>query len=347
MEPNPLVGAAIVRDGTAISVGHHARYGCPHAEVVAIEAARGETLGATLYATLEPCCHYGKTPPCVDAVTRSGIQRVVVAMSDPDPRVSGGGIDQLRAAGIEVELGIEQDAARRLNAPYLKLITTGRPYVTAKWAMTLDGKSATASASSQWISCARSRSLVHELRGRMDAILVGVGTVFSDDPMLTARPPGPRSPRRIVLDSAARIPRGASLVRTAREDRTVIAVTEIAPPERVLELEELGCEVVRFPGRGRVPILPLLDRLGADAVTNLLVEGGGVVAGAFHDAGQIDAVEIYIAPIIEGGDHNRTPVRGTGVPQMAKSIHLQTHQIQRIDSDVRIIGTVARPEHGL
>src|SRR3954466_722160 len=205
VEPNPLVGAVVVRDGTCVGEGWHQRYGGPHAEVHALAAAAEAARGATLYVTLEPCCHFGKTPPCTDAVLAAGVRRVVASMADPFPRVAGGGLDRLRAAGLEVEVGLLEDEARRLNAPYLKRLTTGLPYVTAKWAMTLDGKTAVASGDSRWISGPRSRALVHELRGRMDAILVGIGTALADDPLLTARPPGPRVACRVVLDGAARL----------------------------------------------------------------------------------------------------------------------------------------------
>src|SRR5262249_11888135 len=192
-EPNPLVGAVVVRDGKVVGEGWHRRYGEAHAEVNALAAAGEAARGATLYVTLEPCCHHGKTPPCTDAVLRAGIARVVAAMSDPFPQVSGQGTAQLRAAGVSVEVGLGEKEARRLNAPYLKLLATGRPYVHAKWAMTLDGKIATRTGDSKWISNRASRARVHELRGRMDAILVGIGTALAGDPLLTARPPGPRA----------------------------------------------------------------------------------------------------------------------------------------------------------
>ncbi|MBX6316718.1 MAG: bifunctional diaminohydroxyphosphoribosylaminopyrimidine deaminase/5-amino-6-(5-phosphoribosylamino)uracil reductase RibD, partial [Isosphaeraceae bacterium] len=179
VEPNPMVGAVVVRDARLVGVGHHARFGGPHAEVVALAAAGEAARGATLYVTLEPCCHFGKTPPCTDAILRAGVTRVVAAMRDPFPQVAGGGLARLRAAGVAVEVGLEAEAARRLNAPYLKRLATGRPYVWAKWAMTLDGKTAVATGDSFWISNARSRALVHELRGRMDVIAVGIGTVLA------------------------------------------------------------------------------------------------------------------------------------------------------------------------
>jgi len=241
VEPNPLVGAVVVRDGRAVGEGWHQRYGQAHAEVNALAAAGDAARGATLYVTLEPCCHHGKTPPCTDAVLRSGVRRVVAAMYDPFPQVAGHGADLLRAAGVVVEVGLGEAEARRLNAPYLKLLATGRPYVHAKWAMTLDGKIATRTGDSKWISNEASRHRVHALRGRMDAILVGIGTALADDPQLTARPPGPRTPARIVLDSHGRLPPTSLLAQTARTT-PVLVVTAGGPEQgRAQELRGLVC----------------------------------------------------------------------------------------------------------
>lgn len=343
VEPNPMVGAAVVRGDRLVAVGHHARFGGPHAEVVALGRAGESARGATLYVTLEPCCHHGKTPPCVEAILRAGIARVVAAMRDPFPKVSGGGFAQLKAAGVEVSWGLEAEDARRLNAPYLKRLATGLPYVTAKWAMTLDGKTAASNGDSKWISGPRSRSRVHELRGRMDAIAAGIGTALADDPELTARPPGPRVPARLVLDSKARLPLSGKLARTAREVPVLLAVTDEAPRERLAALEASGCEILTFAGGGPVPIVPLLENLGGRGWTNLLVEGGGRVLGSFLDAGQVDAVEVFIAPILEGGDHPLTPARGRGLAAMAEALRLGRHEVSVLDGDVRISGTLPRP----
>ena len=215
VEPNPLVGAVLVRGGQAVGEGWHRRYGQAHAEVNALAAAGGDARGATLYVTLEPCCHHGKTPPCTEAIVRAGVTRVVAAMSDPFPEVAGKGADQLRQAGVPVEFGVGEAAARRLNAPYLTLLATRQPYVHAKWAMTLDGKIATRSGDSKWISNEASRRPSHALRGRMDAVIVGVGTALADDPNLTARPPGPRTAVRVILDSTCRLKVNSMLARTA------------------------------------------------------------------------------------------------------------------------------------
>lgn len=343
VEPNPMVGASVVRDGVLVGLGHHACFGGPHAEVAALAAAAGSARSATLYVTLEPCCHHGKTPPCTDAVLAAGVSRVVAAVRDPFPRVAGGGIQRLREAGLTVEVGLEREAALRLNAPYFKRLLTGRPYVTAKWAMTLDGKTATASGDSRWISSARSRALVHQTRGCMDGILVGIGTALADDPELTARPPGPRRPVRIVLDSAARLPRESRLARSAREVPVWVAVNERAPADRCKTLRTLGCELLEFAGRGAIPVEPLLDELGRRRLTNLLVEGGGHVLGAFFDAGAVDAVDAYVAPIIEGGTHGHHPALGAGCSLMAQTRRLDRHEISNIDGDIRIQGTFPQP----
>jgi diaminohydroxyphosphoribosylaminopyrimidine deaminase / 5-amino-6-(5-phosphoribosylamino)uracil reductase len=343
VEPNPMVGALVVRDDRVAGIGHHARVGGPHAEVVALRKAGEAARGATLYVTLEPCCHFGKTPPCTEAILAAGVARVVAAMRDPFPRVNGGGLAVLRGAGIRVDLGLLTEAALELNAPYLKRLIAGLPYVTAKWAMTLDGKTAAASGDSHWISSSGSRARVHELRGRMDAILVGIGTAIADDPMLTARPPGPRTPTRIVLDSQARLPTTSRLVQSASEVPMIVAVNASAPAERKQALERLGCEVLSFPETEHVPIMDLLVELGRRSMTNLLVEGGGKVAGSFFDLGQIDQVEAYIAPIVEGGDHSQTPLRGKGVLRMGEALRLQCQTLDEVEGDLRIRGYFGHP----
>ena len=343
VEPNPMVGAIVVRDSKVVGVGHHERFGGPHAEVFALSRAGELASGATLYVTLEPCCHQGKTPPCTEAILKAGITRVVAAMRDPFPKVDGGGAARLRASGVEVELGLMFDEARHLNGPYLKRLATGLPYVIAKWAMTLDGKTATSSGDSRWISCARSRTLVHEVRGRMDAILAGIGTVLADDPMLNARPPGPRTPARVILDSSARLPTDSQLARTTRDIPVWLAVTDRAPLDRRKALEAMGCVILPFAGEGSIPIVDLLRELGRRGVTNLLVEGGGTTLGGFLDAGEVDEVDVFIAPRIEGGSHTFSPIRGLGQSQMADALRLDHHEVSQVDGDVRIRGTISRP----
>jgi diaminohydroxyphosphoribosylaminopyrimidine deaminase/5-amino-6-(5-phosphoribosylamino)uracil reductase len=343
VEPNPLVGAVVVRDGQIIGVGHHERFGGPHAEINALRDAGPATWGATLYITLEPCCHFGKTPPCTDAICAAGVARVVVAMNDPFPQVNGNGVKALKAAGIAVTLDCEAEISRTLNAPYLKRLITGMPFVTAKWAMTLDGKTATATGDSRWISSEQSRALVHKLRGRMDAIVVGVATAEFDDPLLTARPPGPRTPARIVLDSTARLPLTSRLVQTARDTPVIVAVTDRATAQQRHDLAEHGCEVVAFPGRDRVRIASLLSELCSRGMTNVLVEGGGHVLGSFLDEGQIDAAEVFVAPVVEGGDHDRTPARGRGNSLMRDVSRLRRVEVSRVGGDIHLRGIFHRP----
>ena len=333
----------VVRDGEAVGVGHHGYFGGPHAEVVALGQAGERAKGATLYVTLEPCCHQGKTPPCTDAILAAGIARVVMAQRDPFPRVAGGGRAALEAAGVTVEEGVEQASAHRLNAPYLKRQYTSRPYVIGKWAMTLDGKIATAAGHSQWISNERSRALVHELRGRVDVIAVGIETVLADNPRLTARPAGPRSAIRLVFDSSARLPLESNLVRTAREAPVWVAVTHHAPESRVIALRNAGCEVVVFEAEDRVPIGPLLNRLAERSATNLLLEGGGRLTGAFLDAGELDEVWSFIGPALEGGSHLAGPVLGRGVERMDLAARLSDLHVQTLDSDILIRGILPQP----
>jgi diaminohydroxyphosphoribosylaminopyrimidine deaminase / 5-amino-6-(5-phosphoribosylamino)uracil reductase len=339
VEPNPLVGAVLVRDGKVVGEGWHRRYGEAHAEVNALAAAGDAAHGATLYVTLEPCCHQGKTPPCTDAILRAGVGRVVAAMSDPFPPVAGKGADLLRAAGVPVEFGIGEAAARRLNVPYLTLLAIGQPYVHAKWAMTLDGKIATRTGDSKWISNEASRRLAHKLRGRMDAVIVGIGTALADDPQLTARPPGPRTAVRIILDSNCRLSVGSALAKTAREVPTLVAATTEAPSERVTALRALGCEVLTLPAaNGHTDVKSLLAELGRRRFTNVLVEGGSAILGAFHDAGAIDEVHVFIAPRLVGGAEARTPIGGKGVEKIAKALALTEMRVEVVDGDIVVHG---------
>jgi diaminohydroxyphosphoribosylaminopyrimidine deaminase/5-amino-6-(5-phosphoribosylamino)uracil reductase len=341
VEPNPLVGAVVVRDAKVVGEGWHEGFGQAHAEVNALLAAGEATRGATLYVTLEPCCHYGKTPPCTEAVLRAGIRRVVAAMRDPFPQVAGRGCQVLREAGLDVIVGLAEVEARRLNAPYLKLLNTGRPYVHAKWAMSLDGKIATRTGDSKWISSETSRKRVHALRGRMDAIVVGIGTALADDPMLTARPPGPRRPVRIVLDGEARLPAQARLVQTATTEPTLIVTAVECPESRVRSLQALGCEVLSLPSVGGRPNLAgLLDELGRRRMTNVLVEGGSEVLGSFLDAGAIDEVHVDVAPILIGGRQGKTAVGGIGVDRVADALRLAEWKVERAEDDYYLHGWI-------
>jgi len=342
VEPNPLVGCVIVGEGQVVGEGWHQRFGGPHAEIEALRAAGERARGATLYVTLEPCCHHGKTPPCTEAVIAAGIRRVIAAMSDPFPQVAGGGLAQLADAGITVETGLHEAEARALNAPYLKLLATGRPWVIAKWAMTLDGKLATRTGDSQWISSPASRAVVHRLRSRVDAIVVGRGTAERDDPLLTARLENAQPPRvstRIVLDSHASLRTDSQLVRTARQYPTLIAAGPDADESR---LTAAGCEVLRLGQSAPVERLhALLAELGRRRMTNILVEGGSEVLGAFFDAKQIDEVHVFIAPKLIGGAIARSPLGGGGIAAVAQALLLKQLLVRELEGDVYVSGRPA------
>ncbi|MBM4068734.1 MAG: bifunctional diaminohydroxyphosphoribosylaminopyrimidine deaminase/5-amino-6-(5-phosphoribosylamino)uracil reductase RibD [Planctomycetes bacterium] len=336
VEPNPLVGAVIVRDGVVVGEGWHQRFGEAHAEIHALTQAGAAARGATLFVTLEPCCHQGKTPPCTDAIVAAGIARVVAAMRDPYPQVAGVGAERLRAAGIPVDLGSCETEARRLNAPYLKLIHTGLPFVHAKWAMTLDGKIASRAGDSKWISNESSRRRTHQLRGRMDAVIVGIGTALADDPLLTARPAGPRTPCRVLFDSQARLPLTSKLATTARQTPMLIVAAEQAPAERIAGLRATGCEVLALPGRPDV--LGLLRELGRRRFTNVLLEGGSALLGSFLDAAAIDAVHAFIALKLLGGNHAMSPIAGHGIERIADALPFAHWQVHDLDGDAYIAG---------
>jgi diaminohydroxyphosphoribosylaminopyrimidine deaminase / 5-amino-6-(5-phosphoribosylamino)uracil reductase len=329
VEPNPLVGAVVIRDGQMVSEGWHQRYGHAHAEVNALAAAGEQAKGATLYVTLEPCCHHGKTPPCTDAILQAGIRRVVAAMADPFPHVAGQGATLLRTGGVEVELGVCEPEARQLNTPYLKLLETGRPYVHAKWAMTLDGKIATASGDSRWISNEASRQRVHALRGGMDAIVVGIGTALADNPQLTARPPGPRMATRVVLDHQCRLPVCSILVETACQIPTLVVPGKGCPTKRMQALQDLGCEVLPC-----ADVASLLIEMGHRRWTNVLVEGGSSVLASFLEADAIDEAHVFVAPCLAGGSGAITPIGGQGVARISDAMRLDVIAVENISGDI-------------
>ena len=343
VEPNPLVGAVIVDDDLQlISEGYHERFGGPHAEVNAIVDAGVRAAGATMYVTLEPCAHFGKTPPCAHAVRDARISRVVIAMRDPSPHTAGQGIAGLHEAGILVEEGLLEDQARRLAAPFLKLLTTKTPYVHAKWAMTLDGKLGARTGHSQWISNEASRGIVHSLRGRMDAVIVGAGTGKADDPLLTARPPGSRAALRIVLDSTARLALDSKLVQSAGDVPVLVAALDTAPADRITRLRGAGVEVLQFGAdeENRVPLQPLLKELGRRKFTNVLVEGGGTVLGAFFDEQLIDEAHVFVAPKLVGGAAAPSPLMGIGLEAIPRFPSIDDPRIEILDGDVYIHGPV-------
>jgi len=334
VEPNPMVGAVIVRGGRVIGEGWHRRFGGPHAEVEALRACRGTAAGATCYVTLEPCCHFGKTPPCTDALIEAGIRRVVAAVRDPFPRVSGGGFRQLRAAGIRVDVGLLRDEAAWLNAPFFKLQQAGRPWVILKWAQSLDGKIATRTGDSKWITSAASRRAAHEIRGRVDAIVVGVNTVIADDPELSCRlVRAKRRAVRVVLDTHARTPLTSKLARTARRTPTLI-VTGDAKSARARRLSRAGCDILELPIRnGRPRLDRLLDALGRRLMTNVMVEGGGGVLGAFVDEGLADEADVFLAPRLIGGRAAVGPLAGTGPAKMSDLPNVRVIEDRPVGSD--------------
>lgn len=343
VEPNPPVGCVLVRDDRLLVVGRHRRFGGDHAEVDALKQAGSNAAGATAYVTLEPCRHFGKTPPCTRALIEARVARVVVALTDPFPQVAGGGIRELREARIEVATGVLEREATSLLAPYLKRLRTGRPWVHAKWAATWDGRIAAPAGDSKWITSEASRVRVHELRGKMDAIVVGIGTVIVDDPQLTVRPPGPRTPTRIVLDSTLRTPTGSALARTARETPTLIACGPTYSAADREALEALGAEVVSLDAPARAErAAALLDELGRRNTTNVFVEGGAQTLGSFFDAGEVDEVHAFFAPKLIGSAFASGPIGGEGRDTMADAVALEEVRIEAIGDDVYLNGRVAK-----
>jgi diaminohydroxyphosphoribosylaminopyrimidine deaminase/5-amino-6-(5-phosphoribosylamino)uracil reductase len=333
VEPNPPVGAVIVRRGKLIGEGFHERFGGPHAEIRAMTAVAGACRGATLYVTLEPCTGLDKkTPPCCDAVLKARFRRVVIGASDPTQRSA---VSRLQAAGIAVTTGVLEKECRRMIAPFLKLRALGMPYVIAKWAMTADGKIATVTGESRWISSDTSRDLVQQWRNQADALLVGIGTVLRDDPLLTCRIPEGRNPLRIVLDAKARIPLSSRLIVTACEAPLLIACLPGVPQARRRRLIDAGCRVLPLRGaRGRIEAEELLRALGAERITNLMIEGGASVLADFFGRRLVDEVRIFIAPKLFGGAAAPGPIAGDGIASPADALKLQDPVWTQVGADM-------------
>ncbi|MEW6659017.1 MAG: bifunctional diaminohydroxyphosphoribosylaminopyrimidine deaminase/5-amino-6-(5-phosphoribosylamino)uracil reductase RibD [Thermodesulfobacteriota bacterium] len=369
VSPNPMVGAVVVRAGEIVGRGYHRAYGLPHAEVEAIHRAGEEAQGADLYVTLEPCNHQGKTPPCTQAVLNAGIRRVVIATLDPNPRVNGGGAEVLQGRGVQVETGLLAAEARRLNEAWFKWVATGLPFVIAKAACSLDGKIATASGESQWLTGEKARSLGHQLRHQVDAILVGVGTIIADDPQLTTRLPSRKTenrkpktenrfkdPIRIVLDSRLRLALSARLLHLDSAAATWIACTDAAPKEKIKALKDLGAEVLVMPGmvrethpteipasvtpeaRDLVSLPPLLKELGRRQVQSLLVEGGGETLGSFFDQRLVDKFYFFYAPKILGGKTAPGMLAGAGVKHLGNALQAKELRVSRLGPDLLVMG---------
>jgi len=340
VEPNPLVGCVIAKDGQPIAEGWHQAFGGPHAEIAALQNLQGVAEGATVYVSLEPCCHHGKTPPCTQALIDAKVGRVVVAMIDPFPQVSGQGIQQLRAAGIQVDTGVLATEANALNAPFRTLVEQHRPWIIAKWAMTLDGKIATQTGGSKWISNEACRAIVHQIRGRVDAVIIGSGTALSDDPMLNARPSGPRIATRIVVDSSARLPLNSQLVQTARQQSVLVAVGPQADAANVQQLSEAGCEVLNFPQSERNERLTaLLTELGNRQMTNVLLEGGSQLLGSFFDLQLVDEAHVFISNKIIGGERI-TAVAGNGLENISGAPAITRPAVELIGDNVYVHGSL-------
>lgn len=345
VNPNPLVGAVIVRHGAVIGEGWHEYYGGLHAERNAFACCSASAQGATLYVTLEPCCHYGKTPPCTEAIITNGISRVVVGLPDPNPLVAGKGIQQLQAAGIEVVRCPEmEEKLREQNRVFLKYIATGKPWVTLKTAMTLDGKIATYTGDSRWVTGEESRRRVQEMRREYMGIMVGIGTVLADDPLLNCRLEGEgRQPIRIVVDSHGRIPLESRLVKTARQYRTIVAHTAAVDAEQIKALQEAGIETLCCKSEeGKVEVTDLLSRLGAMKIDGILLEGGGTLDEAFLRKHQVDEVFAFIAPKIIGGREAKTPVEGTGIERMQDAVLLSDLQVEKVGRDILVQGKILK-----
>jgi diaminohydroxyphosphoribosylaminopyrimidine deaminase/5-amino-6-(5-phosphoribosylamino)uracil reductase len=338
--PNPLVGAVLVKSGRTIGEGHHSAAGQPHAEREALAAATEDPAGSTLYVSLEPCCHEGRTPPCTEAILEAGIARVVVASDDPTDKANGRGLGILRDEGVEVDVcnGRASAEARLINQPFRKHAKTGRPLVIWKAAMTLDGKVATARGDSKWISCEESRARGHRWRAECDAVAVGMGTALADDPQLTARVEGVhRQPRRVVFDAEARLPLTSNLVRSARETPVTVICSRAASRTAVTGLEAAGVEVITVRGDTEpARVSAALVELGARDVQSVLLEGGPHLSGAFLDAGEIDEARVFLAPVIAGGNRARTALDGQGAAMIGDARHATTTKVEQIGADVLI-----------
>lgn len=337
--PNPLVGAVIVKDGKIVAEGWHRQAGTPHAEIHALNMAGELAKNSTLYVTLEPCSHFGRTPPCAKSIVNAGIKKVVAAMKDPNPKVAGRGFEILRGAGVEVEFGILEDEARKLNEIFIKWVTKNLPFVTLKFACSLDGKIATASGESQWISCEASRKFTHHLRDLNDAILVGVGTVLKDNPSLTTRLVQGKNPVRVIVDSNARTPLDSNVV-IDKSARTIIATTSNAPPEKISALKNLGVEIITAGDGLRVDLKILMHELAEQEITSVLVEGGGTINFSMLKENLVDKVLAFVAPKIIGGKNSLTAVEGAGFEKLSDAVNLKNLTTQKLGDDILISGYV-------
>lgn len=345
--PNPMVGAVVVRDSEVMGTGCHLAAGTPHAEIIALQKAGPGARGATLYVNLEPCAHHGRTGPCAEAVIRAGVARVVAAMEDPNPLVAGRGFQRLREAGVAVKTGVLEAKARRLNEAFIKYITTGFPFVMVKTAMCMDGKIATRTGDSFWITGEKARQFVHRLRHQSDAVAVGIETVLRDDPRLTTRleEGGGRDALRVVVDSRGRLPLEAGVINRSSPAGTLLAVTERAPREKLQALRNRGVEILVLPEKeGRVDLRALLRALGRREKTQILVEGGGTINYSLLEQGLVDKLFLFIAPLLCGGRSAPTPFGGEGVASLEQAWEVREIELKQYDRDYLLIGYPVRRE---
>ena len=344
--PNPMVGAVIVKNGRIIGQGYHRKYGELHAEREALAACTEEPEGASIYVTLEPCCHYGKQPPCVNAILEAGIRRVIIGSSDPNPLVAGKGIRILKNHGIEVTENILKEECDKLNEAFFYYIQNKKPYVVMKYAMTMDGKIAAYTGESKWVTGEAARIHVQEQRLKYTGIMVGVGTVLADDPMLTCRLENSRNPVRIICDSHLRTPLTSKIVRTAATIPTII-VSSSKDQQKIKNYEELGCQVLYVPEKnGHIDLNRLMELLGAAKIDSILLEGGGSLNWSALECGIVQKVQTYIAPKLFGGEEAKTPVEGKGFPDPASAVLLKNSEIIRLGDDFLIESEVKRNVYG-
>lgn len=340
VNPNPYVGAVIVKDHKIIGEGWHKQYGGPHAEINALASCSESTVGATLYVTLEPCCHYGKTPPCVEAIIKSGIRKVVVGALDPNPLVAGEGVKRLREYGIEVVTNVLEQECNQLNEVFFHFITHQTPFVVMKYAMTLDGKIATVSGASKWITGEKAREEVHRDRHRLMGIMVGIETVLKDNPLLTCRIENGRNPIRIICDTHLRMPLQSNIVETASYIKTIIATCN---KDQTLHAPflEMGCEILVVPNKaGHIDLSILMQKLGQEGIDSILLEGGARLNEAMLKAQLVHKIKAYIAPKVFGGDLAKSPIGGEGIKQLQACYQLKHMDIKKIGCDVLIEGEV-------
>ncbi|SHH41248.1 diaminohydroxyphosphoribosylaminopyrimidine deaminase [Caloranaerobacter azorensis DSM 13643] len=347
VNPNPMVGCVIVKNGSIIGEGYHKYFGQNHAEVEALNSVVENPENSTMYVTLEPCSHFGKTPPCVNRIINSGIKKVIIATLDPNPLVSGKGVEILKNNGIEVEIGMLENEARKLNEIFIKYITTKVPFCLMKTAMTLDGKIATKFSDSKWITSKTSRHYVHKLRHRYSAIMVGINTIIVDNPQLTVRLKNfkGKNPVRVIVDSRCRIPLDAKVVKDVSNARTIVATTVLADKSKTKKLKELGVEVLTTPTiNGRVDLNYLMKKLGEMGIDSVLLEGGGTLNYSALKSNIVDKINFFIAPKIIGGHLSKTPVDGDGVPFVKDSFYIDNITIHKLDEDIMIEGYIRNKE---